>query len=66
MVCMNVRVDDLDDRQSMLLGHRQVLPRLALGIDDRRAAPTRAADEVGGTGVLLVEELPENHPLHLS
>jgi len=63
---MYVGVDDFDDPQPMLLGRRQILRRFPLGIDDRRNAPTRAANEVGGTRVLLVEELSENHPFHLS
>ena len=54
MVGMYMGVQNVGDREAVSLRRGRILGDVALRIDDRCDAPTGAADEVGGTGALLV------------
>ena len=62
MVGLHVRLEDRDDRDALGLGQRDVVvDQVDVRVDDRELAVALAAEEIGGAGGLVVEELSEEH-----
>ena len=60
VIGLNVRLKDGDDRDALRLGQRDVVvDEVDVGIDDGELLLRLAAEEIGGAGRLVVEELSE-------
>jgi peptide deformylase len=59
-----VRLEDRDDRDALRLGQRDVfVDQVDVRVDHREPGFGLAAEEVGGTGRLVVQQLAEEHHL---
>ena len=56
---MVVRLEDVRDREAVLLREREVVLDLPLRVDHRGLAAV--GDDVGGAAEILVQHLPEEH-----
>jgi hypothetical protein len=64
VVGLHVRLEDRHDRDALSLGQRDVLlDEIDVRIDDRELALALAAEQVGGTCGVVVEQLAEVHGL---
>jgi hypothetical protein len=64
VVGLNVRLEHRDDRDALSLGQFHVLvDQVDVGVDDGELAPRLAAEQVGGAGGVVVEQLAEEHGL---
>ena len=62
VVGLDVRLEHGDDRDALRLGQRDVVvDEIDVRVDDRELAVRLAAEQVGGAGGLVVEELAEVH-----
>jgi hypothetical protein len=65
MVGMDVGIDDEVDAHAGIVGRTQLWLNLADRVDDGSSCFAAAAEEVGDTDWILVEELAEDHELAL-
>jgi hypothetical protein len=64
VVGLHMRLEHRDDRNALHLGERHVLlDEIHVRIDHRELALALAAQQVGGTSRVVVEQLPEVHGL---
>jgi len=64
MVGVVVRLEDVADGESVLLGEAEVVGDVPFRVDDRRLAAAR--DHVGRAAEIVVEDLPEEHAAMVS
>jgi hypothetical protein len=64
MVGLDVRLEDGGDPRPLRFGQRDVVvDQLDVGIDDGELADRLAAEQVGGAGGVVLEQLAEQHGL---